>query len=86
MNNNDVVIIAEERTPRAMWRVGIIDAIIKSHENQIRAATVRCRTPEGHLSLLTRPVNKLVLLETAVNTNIIHPYFVDENLIEVNIL
>jgi len=84
---NDVVIITEDKTPRTLWRVGIITNINKSSDKKIRAVQVRCVTPEGHISLITRPINKLVLLEATKSSDtdqsIITPTFIDTNNVQM---
>jgi len=62
---DDVVILQDDKLPRALWRIGIIKSIVKSKDNKSRAATVRSITPDGRVSYLTRPVSKLVMLEAS---------------------
>ena len=69
---NDVVIIGDANRPRSSWRLAKVEKLIESSDKQIRGAIVRVsKTNE----LVTRPVNKLYLIERFsgedidVNTN-----------------
>ena len=68
---NDVVIIEDERRPRSSWRLAKVENLIESNDKQIRGAVVRVSKTN---KLLSRPVNKLYLVERFykdidVNTN-----------------
>ena len=53
---NDVVLVYSEKTPRSMWRTGVVTELIKGKmQNNIRGALLRL----SNYSLLKRPVNKL---------------------------
>ena len=54
----DVVII-KDTTPRAKWRLGIIEKLIKSHDDRVRAAIVRV----GRNTRMDRSLAQLVPLE-----------------------
>ena len=60
---NDIVLIMDEKLVRSKWRVGIINRLLKGNDGQIRAAIVRTITETGRISLLRRPVNRLVPIE-----------------------
>ena len=54
------MLIHDENQPRSMWRMGIVEEIIHSaDDNQIRGAVVRSNTG----SRIKRPVNKLYPIE-----------------------
>jgi transposase InsO family protein len=55
---NDIVLVAEEDTPRGQWPLGIVKEIEHSSDGQVRAATVRFNNKEKR-----RAIHKLVLLE-----------------------
>lgn len=76
---DDVVILQDDKLPRALCRIGIIKSIVKSKDNKSRAATVRSITPDGRVSYLTRPVSKLVMLEASKRYDVPALTFVDEN-------
>lgn len=56
----DIVLISDEILPRGQWLVGRIVRVNASSDGRVRSATVKTRA-----SKLTRPVNKLCLLEAA---------------------
>ena len=52
---NDVVLVHSDKTPRSVWRVGVVIEFNKGKmDNKIRGAPVRL----SNSSLLKRPVNK----------------------------
>ena len=61
---NDVVIIEDERRPRSSWRLAKVENLIESNDKQIRGAVVRVSKTN---KLLSRPVNKLYLVERFYN-------------------
>ena len=69
---NDVVIIGDENRPRSSWRLAKVEKLIESKDKQIRGAIERVSKTN---KLVTRPVNKLYLVErfpcedTDVNIN-----------------
>ena len=57
---NDVVLVHSDKTPRSMWRMGVVTKLIKGKmDNNIRGALVRL----SNNSLLKPPVNKSYLIE-----------------------
>ena len=60
MQVNDVVLVYSDKTPRSMWRMGVVTELIKGKmDNNIRGALVRL----SNNSLLKRSVNKLYPIE-----------------------
>ncbi|KFD53992.1 hypothetical protein M513_05259 [Trichuris suis] len=57
----DVVLVAEENTPRIHWAMGRILEVLPGSDEMVRSA--RLRTAKG---TITRPISKLHLLESAV--------------------
>ena len=55
---NDVVLVADEDTPRGQWPLALVEELEHSSDGLVRAAKVRCKN-----TLKRRPVNKLVFLE-----------------------
>ena len=55
---NDIVLVADEDTPRGKWPLGIITDVELSSDGLVRAAVVRVNGKEKR-----RPINKLVFLE-----------------------
>ena len=58
----DVVIVYDE-APRGMWKLGLIDRLIRGRDKQIRGAVVRVRSGQGSFAFLKRPVQRLYPLE-----------------------
>ena len=57
---NDVVLVHSDKTPKSMWRMGVVTELIKGKmDNNIRGALVRL----SNNSLLKRPVNELYPFE-----------------------
>lgn len=58
---NDIVLLLDENLPRSVWSLG---RVLKVYHNQkdglVRSAKIKTRTSE-----LVRPIDKIVLLETA---------------------
>ena len=54
----DLVLIADENTPRGVWPLGIVCEVNQSSDGLVRSVKVRTRT-----TALVRPVTKVVLLE-----------------------
>ena len=57
---NDIVLISDERTPRCSWPLG---RVLEVHTNR-RDGLVRSVKVKTSTSLLVRPVDKIILLET----------------------
>lgn len=62
LQNGDVVLIMDENTPRKSWPMGRIIQTFPGKDRLVRSAQVKTS-----LSILTRPVTKLCLLESAGN-------------------
>ena len=54
----DLVLIVQECTPRNVWPMGLVTGTKVSDDGHVRSVTVRTKS-----TTLTRPINKLVLLE-----------------------
>ncbi|KAK3886575.1 hypothetical protein Pcinc_009224 [Petrolisthes cinctipes] len=57
LRKNDVVIIADETTPRCHWSLGRVEDVKTGSDGLVGSAIVRCGK-----SLVNRPISKLVLL------------------------
>ena len=66
-NIGDVVLIHEDKIPRALFKVGIIESFKPSRDKIKRVALVRYINSEDQIMRIYRPVNKLYQLETATN-------------------
>ena len=58
----DVVIVYDE-APRGMWKLELIDRLIRGRDKQIRGAVVRVRSAQGSFAFLKCPVQRLYPLE-----------------------
>jgi len=73
LNNNkpvdispgDVVLVHEDYTKRAQWKVAIVEELIRGKDNEVRGARIR-KAGKGKHEILNRPVQKLIPLECAV--------------------
>ena len=54
----DLVLIADENTPRNLWPLGLVDSVYHGRDGLVRTVKVRTRS-----TLLVRPITKLVMLE-----------------------
>ena len=57
LKENDIVIIVNEQVPRCHWPLGVVTKVNVSLDGLVRSADIKTST-----GILTRPVNKLVLL------------------------
>ena len=64
MKSGDFVLIQDDNAKRGMWKMGIIEEIIKGKDQQIRGAKVR-KMARGKPEYLNRPLQKLIPLESA---------------------
>ena len=55
---NNIVLVADDDTPRGQWPLGIIVEVELSSDNLVRAVTIRYNGKEKR-----RPIHKLVFLE-----------------------
>jgi hypothetical protein len=58
LKKGDVVLLADENTPRSLWPLGLIRNVKMSRDGLVRSVEVKIRA-----SVLVRPVTKVVLLE-----------------------
>lgn len=54
----DLVIIADENTPRNLWPLALVEAVNQGRDGLVRSVTLRTKSTR-----LVRPVTKIVLLE-----------------------
>lgn len=59
----DLVIVADDNSPRYRWPLGLITAVYPGKDNLVRTVQVKTRS-----RLLERPITKICLLEGAVET------------------
>ena len=57
----DLVLIADENTPRNLWPLAIVDEVLTGRDDLVRSVRLRTRTTK-----LVRPITKIILLEGAV--------------------
>ena len=65
VNVNDTVLIKDDKQPRSKWRMGVVDNLITSKDDNIRVVTVRTRVNDK-VTYLKRPINLLCPLECVV--------------------
>ncbi|KAJ8020735.1 hypothetical protein HOLleu_40408 [Holothuria leucospilota] len=56
-NVGDLVLIADENTPRNIWPLGLVKLVNKGRDDFVRSVCVKTRSAE-----LVRPITKIVLL------------------------
>ena len=66
---NDVVLILNDKPPRATWKFERITKLRNSNDGHIRGATVVVHS-NGRLSVLNRPVNKLIPIELSIDEEV----------------
>ena len=54
----DLVLIADENTPRNVWPLALVSDVTKGRDGMVRSVKVKTRT-----SVLVRPITKIILLE-----------------------
>ena len=62
INIEDIVLVQEDKVKRGLWKVAIVEEIIKGKDGQVRGAKVR-RAGKGKPEILNRPMQKLYPLE-----------------------
>ena len=66
----DVVVITDNTTtPRSKWKHGQVKSLIKGSDNIVRGAGLTSST-NGKLIYISRPLQKLILLEVCDNSNV----------------
>ena len=76
VNKNDIVIVQDSNIPRLLWRLGIVENVIISKNNQVRGAKVRLSNSQ----ILERPVNMLYPIEaTKLTETSVHNPIYEEN-------
>ena len=58
----DIVLVVDDSLPRGLWPLGRVIAITVGRDNLVRSVDVKTQS-----SQLTRPVDKLYLLEAVAN-------------------
>ena len=72
-----VLLVHDERKPRAQWTMVVADKINPSIDNKIRRGIVRYMK-NGTIFRVSRPVNKLYPTEHKKHKNEVIPKFIDE--------
>ncbi|XP_057297885.1 uncharacterized protein LOC130628870 [Hydractinia symbiolongicarpus] len=66
---NDVVVVKDDnQLPRSRWPLGKVTELIYGKDGFIRGAKIRVNTKKGLVSTITRPIQKLIPLEIANET------------------
>lgn len=66
----DVVIVKKESTPRAFWKIAIVEELIPSADGIVRAATIKMSSENGKNVITRRSVQHLVPLEVNSTTTV----------------
>ena len=61
IRTGDVVLVADENTPRGQWPLGRVTEVKKDRDGRVRSCVIKSRT-----SQIVRPVTKLCLLVSSV--------------------
>ena len=59
----DVVTLFEDNLPRSQWRLGRVEQLIPSTDDNVRAAVVKVITKTGRAMTVKRPVQRLFPVE-----------------------
>ena len=65
----DIVLIQDDNAKRGMWKMGIIEEIIKGKDQQISGGKAR-KIARGKPEFPNRPLQKLIPLESAVKISL----------------
>ena len=64
VKSGDVVLIQYDHVNRGLWKMGIVEEVIKGKDEQIRGAKLR-KTGKGKPEILSRPLQQLSPFEIA---------------------
>jgi hypothetical protein len=59
----EVVLVQGEDLPRSQWKIGRVEALLKSKDGEVRGVKLRALNKKGKPIVLRRPIQKLVPLE-----------------------
>ncbi|CAB3997663.1 Hypothetical predicted protein [Paramuricea clavata] len=59
----EVVLVQGEGLPRSQWKIGRVEALLKSKDGEVRGVKLRALNKKGKPIVLRRPIQKLVPLE-----------------------
>jgi len=59
----EIVIVKDDRLPRGLWKLGIVQEVMKGRDGLTRAAVVKTVSRERQQSILKRPIQLLYPLE-----------------------
>jgi hypothetical protein len=59
----EMVIVKDDRLPRGLWKLGLVQEIMKGREGRTRAAVVNVASRDRQHSILKRPIQLLYPLE-----------------------
>ena len=66
VEEGDIVLVQEDNVKRNLWKIGVVEKLIKGKDGEIRGAQVR-KSGKGKPDILNRPVQKLYPLESCMN-------------------
>ena len=59
IRNGDVVLIHDPNLSRGLWKTGVVESVLQSRDDKIRAASIRHVTSDGRINIIRRPINRL---------------------------
>ena len=65
IGEGDMVLVEEHKVKRNLWKIGVVEKLIRGKDGDIRGAQVR-KSGKGKPELMNRPVQKLYLLESYI--------------------
>ena len=67
IEQGDVVVVEDNRVPRLLWKLGVVEHLITSRDGACRAARIATLTPGGKRTILNRSPSMLYPLELQTN-------------------
>ena len=65
----DIVILKNDSTPRAFWKLGKVEQLIPGKDGNVRAAVVKVANGNGKTQLLKRVIQHLIPIEVRAEPN-----------------
>ena len=61
----DVVVVHDDNEKRGLWRLALVEDLIRGKDNKVRGAVIKCSSRGGRASTMRRPVQRLYPVEVA---------------------
>ena len=59
----DVVLLCDEGTKRAFWKLAVVNELIQGSDDKVRAAVIRVGNDKGPAKLLKRSIQHMIPIE-----------------------